>query len=206
MNRNAAEFVSSPADVTKLAAAIMGADTSATGGRATYLRSLLAVTQTELAGKPVLKIQGRPKRPDMEAAAQTFDKVAETFYAAVLAAVPEGLTAAERQSKTSFARSAAATLRRAIRTGWNPLGETAPSVTKGKLAAWVAEHSEPRPLTAKAAERRVMDHVGAIADLIDKLPKEDAARVLAMALTDLGQPTQSLTSVSLRRHEPRAAH
>ncbi len=203
------EFVTNAADVTKLAHAIINADASATGGRATYLRSLLAATQAELVGKPVLRVQGRPKRVDLDLSASAFDKVAEAFYGAVLGAVPEGLTAAERQSKTSFARSAAATLRRAIKTGWNPLGEAVTAVSKTRLTAWIKEHSEPRPLTPKIAESRVMQHVGAIADLIDKLPKEDAARVLAMALTDLGQPTQHLTNVSLRRvpaRERAAAH
>jgi hypothetical protein len=195
------EFVTSTADVTKLAHAIINADASSAGGRATYLRSLLAATQAELGGKPVLRIQGRPKRPELELAAQTFDKVADGFYAAVLTAVPEGLTAQERQGKTSFARSAAATLRRAIKTGWNPLGEAVTSVSKGKLTAWIKEHSAPRPITAKAAEQRVMSKVGEIADLIDRLPKEEGARVLAMALTDLGHPTQHLTNVSVRRQE-----
>lgn len=198
------EFVTSAADVTKLAHLIFSSDGAAAAGRATYLRSLLAATQHELAGKPILRIAGRPKRVELDVAGATFDQVAKSFYAAVLAAVPEGLSAAERQSKTSFARSAAATLRRAIKTGWNPLGEAAPAVSKTRLTAWIKEHAEPRPLSPKIAENRVMRHVGAIADLIDQLPKEEGARVLAMALTDLGQPVQHLTNISVRRQPVRA--
>lgn len=204
MNR---EFVSTPADITKLASSIINADSSGASGRATYLRSLLAATQTELAGKPILRIQGRPKRPDMDLAAQTFDKVAESFYTAVLAAVPENLTAAERQSKTSFARSAAATLRRAIRTGWNPLGEAVPSVAKGRLTAWIVEHAAPRTVTPKVAESRLTGYVTSITELLERLPKEDGDRLRAAVLTELGAPTQHLTNVSLRRTAERpAAH
>lgn len=203
------EFVTNAAEITKLATAILGADSAGAGGRATYLRSLLAATQVALGVKPVLRVQGRPKRADMDAAVAAFNGVAESFYTAVLAAVPEGLTAQERQSKTSFARSAAATLRRAIKTGWNPLGEAVTAVSKTRLTAWIKEHSEPRPISAKVAEARVMASVGRIADLIDSLPKEEGARILAMALTDLGQPTQHLTNVSVRRvaaRERPAAH
>jgi hypothetical protein len=203
------EFVINAADITKLAHVIFSADGAAAGGRATYLRSLLAATQAELAGKPILRVQGRPKRVELETTAAAFDRVSSGFYDAVLAAVPDGLTAAERQSKTSFARSAAATLRRAIRTGWNPLGEAVTAVSKTRLTVWIREHSSPRPLTTAAAERRIMGQVESIAETIERLPKEDAARILAMALTELGQPpAQALTNLSVRRHPPErvAAH
>ena len=157
MNR---EFVTTPADITKLAASIMGADTALQGGRTTYLRSLLAGVQTELTGKPIQRVTGRPKRPELEAALQAFEKTNESFYAAVLAAVPDGLTPDERQSKTSFARSASATLRGAIKTGWNPLGASVTAVTKCILTAWVASHREPRPVSPARVEKRVLMYVG----------------------------------------------
>lgn len=199
------QFVTTPADVTKLAASIMNADTALIGGRATYLRSLLAATQAELAGKPIQRVTGRPKRPDLEGAVTAFEKANETFYAAVLAAVPEGLTPDERQSKTSFARSASATLRGALRTGWNPLGASATSITKGVLTTWVASHREPRPVSPVRVEKRVLAYVGRMAELLNSLPKEEAERILGLALQDLGQPApQRLTNLSVRRVVPEA--
>jgi hypothetical protein len=200
-------FVVEVSDVQKLAAGIFSADASAGTGRATYLRSLLAVTQSELAGKPIQRLSGRPKRPELDTAAQAFEKVNEAFYPAVLAAVPEGLTPAERQSKTSFARSAAATLRRAIKTGWNPLGVAAGAVTKGELTAWIKAHSVPRPPSPGAAEKRVVRLADRIAGILKGLPQEDASRIRAMALEELEGPPQRLTNVSVRRQESRpAAH
>lgn len=203
------EFATTPAAITKLVAVILAADSGAREGRATYLRSLLAATQTEIAGKPVLRVTGRAKRPSVDDALAAFERAQKPFYDAVLAAVPEGLSALERQSKTSFARSAAATLRRAISLGWNPLAHGVAKVTKGELTAWVATHAEPRPLTPKRAEKRVMNLVGRISEMLAVLPKEDSDRILAMATADLGisvPEPQRITGAKLVRHERRAAH
>lgn len=197
------EYVTSPADITKLAASIMGARDNETQGRATYLRSLLAATQEELSGKPVLRVTGRTKALDAEAASAAFEKVSETFYAAVLKALPEEIESEEQQTRTAFARSAASTLRRAIKTGWNPLSMSVTTVTKGQLAEWTAKHSSPRAPSVAATERRAMAYTERVTELLDALPKDEAERVLSLVLAALGQPLpQRLTNVSLRRQDP----
>lgn len=201
------EFVTTQADITKLAQTIMSADDSSTTGRTTYLRSLVAVIQQTLGGKPVLRVTGRPKRPDVEACVEAFEKANEMFYGAVLEAVPTALTPAERQSRTSFARSSAATLRRAVKAGWNPLGESVTTVSKARLAAFAKEHSTPRAASVKALEGRVMRYTGRIAELVDALPKEEAARVLGMVLADLGQTPvaaqePTMRNISVARRTP----
>ncbi len=198
------EFVTAPADITKLVTSIMSADDASTTGRSTYLRSLVAVVQQTLGGKPVLRVTGRPKRPEIEAAAEAFEQANAVFYTAVLEAVPAGLDAAAKQSKTSFARSAAATLRRAIKAGWNPLGEACTAVSKGRLAAFAKEHSQPRPASVKAVEARVMRYTHKMADMVEALPKDEADRVLAMVLADLGVTTPEepgLRNISVRRRQ-----
>lgn len=196
------EFVTAPADIQKLATAIMTADTAGTNARSTYLRSLVAVVQQTLGGKPVLRVTGRPKRPEIDAAVAAFEAANETFYGAVLEAVPKDTTPEERQSKTSFARSASATLRRALKAGWNPLGEACTAVSKGRLAAFAKEHYQSRPTSPVVLEKRVMRYTGRIAEMVDALPKEEASRVLAMVLADLGATvpeTPALRNVSVRR-------
>lgn len=207
------EFVTASADIAKLVAMIMSADDAAGTGRSTYLRSLVAVVQQTLGGRPVLRVQGRPKRPEIDDAVQAFEAANTTFYTAVLDAVPAGLDAKAKQSKTSFARSSAATLRRAIKAGWNPLGESVIQVTKARLAAFAREHLPPRTPTAGAVERRVLRYTERIADLVEGLPKEDASRVLGLVLADLGGEAQApatgvaLRNVSVRRTAERpAAH
>lgn len=205
MNQETSNYVTEPAAIAKLVISIMNADQTSAASRATYLRSLLAATQEGIAGKPVLRASGRAKRPELEAAISAFEKVQEAFYAAVLAAVPPNLSAKDKQSRTSFARSAASTLRRAIKTGWNPLGTSVGGVSKGLLAAWVVEHREPVKITPARAEKRVMGLVERISDTLSTLPKEEAARILAIAAPDLGfvEP-QRITGMKLRRHEARA--
>lgn len=197
------EFVTAPAEITKLAHSIINADEGSVTGRITYLRSLVAVIQQTLGGKPVLRVTGRPKRPDVDTAVEAFEKANETFYNAVLGALPDGLDPAQRQSKTSFARSTSATLRRAIKSGWNPLGESVISVSKARLAAFAKEHSTPRAPGVKALEGRVMRYTGRISELVDTLPKEEASRVLGMVLADLGveqvPEPQTIRNVSVRR-------
>ncbi len=203
------EFVTAPADITKLVTSIMSADDTAAGGRSTYLRSLVAVVQQTLGGKPVLRVTGRPKRPEIEAAVEAFEAANTTFYTAVLEAVPASLDAQARQSKTSFARSSAATLRRAIKAGWNPLGEACTAVSKARLAAFAKENYSTRAPSPGAVERRVMRYTGRIADLVSGLPPEEASRVLGMVLADLGVPERdapvALRNVSVTRRPERTA-
>lgn len=192
------EFVTAPADITKLVTMIMSADDASNTGRSTYLRSLVAVVQQTLGGRPVLRVTGRPKRPEIEAAVEAFEQANTTFYTAVLEAVPEGLDAKAKQSKTSFARSSAATLRRALKAGWNPLGEAVTAVSKARLAAFAKEHYPTRAPSPGAVERRVMRYTGRIADLVNDLPKEDASRVIGMVLADLGVETPTIPAPPLR--------
>ncbi len=205
------EFVTAPADIAKLVTSIMQADDASSTGRTTYLRSLVATLQQTLGGKPVLRVTGRPKRPEIEAAVEAFEQANAVFYGAVLEAVPAGLDAAAKQSRTSFARSTAATVRRALKAGWNPLGEACTAVSKGRLAAFSKEHSSPRPVSPSALEKRVMRYTGRIADMVAALPKEEASRVLGMVLADLGvdapsAPTVPLRNVSVRRTERAVPH
>lgn len=205
-------YALSPKDVTALAAAIIKHADGETAGRQTYLRSLLAGVQIEILGKPVLRaLRGNHKAPDIETAIAAFEKVNDIYYEAVLAAVPEGLSALERNAKTSFARSSASTLRRAIKLGWNPL-TALHEISKSRLSGWVKEHSVPRPLSPARVEKTVMGLVERISDLVAQLPKAEGERVLSMGLADLGvaspAPVQRMRSVSLRRHPPErpAAH
>lgn len=196
-------YATSPKDITALARAIINHADGQVVGHSTYLKSMLAGLQIELHGKPVLrKLRGTHKRPDVDAALQAFEKINATYYEAVLAAIPEGLTAQERQSKTSFARSASATLRRAVSLGWDPLTPL-PEVSKGVLRAHSLKHAEPVKLTPARAEKQLVGHVEAIADILKRLPKEEAERLREAALAELGVAApQRLRSVSLRREPP----
>lgn len=199
------EFVTTQADITKLATTIMSADDSSTTGRTTYLRSLVAVIQQTLGGKPILRVTGRPKRPEIADAVAAFEAANTTFYTAVLEAVPASLTPQERQSRTSFARSASATLRRAIKSGWNPLGESVTAVSKARLAAFATEHYPRRAPSVGASEKRVLRYTARIADLVHALPEEERDRVLGMVLVDLGvgpSETPALRNISVTRRTP----
>lgn len=198
-------FATSPTEITALAREIMSHQAAGVAGRATYLRTLLANVQIELVGKPVLRaLRGNYKKPDRPAVMAAFDKVQEACYEAVLAALPEGISADEKQSRTGFARSAASTLRRALKLGWAPL-VALPEVSKGQLAGWIEKHRPaPRKPTLERVQRRVASLVDRIQAVIKGLPAADAQAVAQAAVAELERLAgggQRLRDVSLRRHE-----
>lgn len=204
-------FATTPAEVTALAEDIMRGQDAETSGRATYLRSLLAGVQIELAGKPVLRPpRGPTKGVDAKAALAALESVNARFYEAVLDALPRTMTdPLERNARTNFARTAASTLRRALTLGWNPLGTPLAEASKVLLRRWIDEHREERPTSVKRAGKTAHRLAERIRTILDGLGQDEAETVVEDVLAVLGElvPLRTVAAprivrADLHRHPP----
>lgn len=203
MNTESIVFLTTAADITQLAQEIINAQNTETGGRSTYLRSLLAGIQIELCGKAIVRGVKAPKAPKVEDALNALEKVNAVYYEAVLLAVPEKLGALERNAMTSFARSSASTLRGAIRAGWNPLSDLQ-KVSKVILRRYIDEHRPPRTPSPKVIQRQVTRLTARIQALLEQLTDESDAGALRGAIAgELGIETHEPEEASPPRRENR---
>lgn len=194
-------YALSPKDVTALARVIITHTDGSDIARSTYLRSLLAGVQVELIGRPMQRLgKAVHVAPECDVALLAFNKVNAIYYEAVLAAIPAGLNAEQRHSKTAFARSAASSLRRAIALGWNPLVPLH-TVVKSVLTRWVSEHREPRVLTSTQAHARVVALIEKARAAVANLPAREANAAILAAVEEV-TPGQKLRVVSTHSKTP----
>lgn len=134
----------------------------------TYFRVLIATTQAQLLGKPVLRVRVSGAGLDTMAQLKVFEEVNEGLYHAVLRGITtpdlehqDNLSAAEksrrakeRNRRSTFARSAASTLRKYIKTGGDLRRLSIVSVTKNGLTASLPASGAPAEGQAQRRARR----------------------------------------------------
>lgn len=155
----ASSYLCSEAEIEQLAQLRFTHADAAKRQDGTYLRILLATMQQKF-GKPLLK--GRKRKelgdPERKDHVKYLGKLHAAFYVAVLRGVSkdvedvEGLTVEEsrrrmriRNSRATFARSAASTIRSYIEAGGDIRSLDVEKVTKGWLRTWIIESQGERP-------------------------------------------------------------
>lgn len=191
-----ANYSATDADVETLARQYQSAAESQGTTRGVYLRILLAATQVSIAEHVTLRARRGKTRviPESDRAAQLekFEACNTRLYAAVLRGVGgeeledrEGLKpeerrrrALERNRRTNFARSAAATLRAYIRAGGDVTALPVPTVTKGAIAKATSMPDRPASSPAELARRRIQRAAERLSSLVESLAGTDKARAV----------------------------
>jgi hypothetical protein len=163
--------------------------------RGVYLRVLLAATQKAVSGHVTLRARRKAADipDDVRATHLTaFEACNTRLYSAVLRGVVssevedrEGLRAEERRKRalernrrTNFARSAAATLRAFIRGGGDVTALAVPTATKMGIAAATDTPSRPRVSGAELARRRIQRAAERLSALVESLAGSDKAQAV----------------------------
>jgi hypothetical protein len=181
--------------IARMVKDVLARDTASREGQSTYLRTLVAGVQVELAGKAVMgPVRGRVKSVTVDEALGALAIVNGRFYGFVLEAVNEenpDATARERNARSGFARSAAATFRAALRAGLNPLTVTLPSATKEGLRNWTAQHrpTKDKPSISEGI-KRARALVKRLADIIQPMTGAEKAAILEQVHADIATMAQ----------------
>lgn len=181
------------ADIATLTKEVLTAADEIETGRSTYLRWLVADTQTELGAEPP-KIRRKPKvleANEIEGQLAALNKVHERFYAVVTKTASEALAPAmkdraqELNRRTNFARSSVSTVRTWIKAG-NDVTTLAPArVTKSQLAA---PAKTPKPPSTKRLKSRAATQSKELVKtllLLSESDKDAAASELQLVIGQL---------------------
>lgn len=178
-------YIATVADVEKIAAAIIDGDIQVATSRGTYLKVLVASTQDELKSPPRQRSGKAPKldAPGIAEHLVAFQSVADKFYAACMRVAQNTVPAPDTamiRSRTTFARSAASTVRGYIRAGNDIRALAAARTTKASLAT-------PR--------KRRKASVAAMQKRAEKLAGELTAVCKSLEAADHGAAVQTMTPV-----------
>lgn len=176
---NTKVFSTDDVAVTAMIREVLSRESGSREGQSTYLRTLVAAVQEGLGRSPTLApVSGRAKRIPIERALEALETAHGRFYGIVLQEVNTGDDARTRNAQTGFARSAASTLRSAVRLGLNPLTLVVPAVTKESLRAWAREHTPEVPVDATEATKQAGALLDQLAELMESVPEDEREDVL----------------------------
>lgn len=207
----ARSFVATPADVEALARQLIAGSQVP----ATYLRALIATTQSELGVEPRQRSGkiGKIDADTIQLHLTTLESVHDRFYTIVLRVAQETYRGArERNAATNFARTALSTLRSWIKAGHDVRDLAAARASKGSLRRAVPRSRAGPARRPKALMRRVETMTARLDAVVAEIPEanrgdvrpaiEAAIQKLASYLMAWGGPAVREPVVAAREHRP----
>lgn len=212
-------YVASVADIEALTQSTLTAEREAQGAQGTYLKALIATTQSELGFAISKKARIAPTMDDAETKRQlaALESVHTRFYEAVLKAVQAAPLLDEQRHvdrkliyarRANFARSSKSTLRAWINSGNNLRGLLAAKATKYMLIGETQQRSgvgRKRAMSEKqatASATRLLVAIQASPDPAVALKLLEAViSRLVIGLQELGVGTAPKLDVAIREHK-----
>ena len=193
-------------EVTTIVQSILSADGLITGGRTTYLRTLVQATQEELG-----KGKGEPAKAQLAALLKTHKRFYAVALAAAQAFVPKSTKgrAIELHRRINFARTSLSAVRGHIRAGSDVCGLNASKVSKGSLLQPPQKKSKTTTKTWKLRAQSQTKLLLTTLIALGKLDKASAAdevqialSALSVQLIEMGFVVTRNPAIAFKEHRP----
>lgn len=191
-------FLATEEDVAKLTNSVLNAVQEAESGRKTYLKCLIASTQSELGGKPRIRTAPKIGKLDEEARYEqlnALNAVHEKFYIVVVKVAADSVPptmkdrAVEVNRRSNFARTALYALRTWVRAG-NDI--TSLGVHTASKASLEVERQALKPPAVKTLKRRAERESKSLVKTLLTLADEDKAAAIEEIKITMGQLSDQL--------------
>lgn len=211
-------FIADDSDVAKIAQSVFDSLNEGESGRRTYLKSLVATTQSELGSKPRIRSGTTKSKLDasgIEEQLKALTAVHERFYNIVTRVAAETLPAGQKDKaieinrRTNFARTALYAVRMFVRAGHDITEIGVQSVTKQGLAVPGPRPEPPKATVlvrrAETQSKQLVSTLMALADTDRDSAIQEMQLVLGQLTDQLVQMGVSATkdaALSLSEHRP----
>ncbi len=203
-------YVATEDDIAKLTQTIVAADGQASGGRASYLRVLVAVTQKEL-GAEVRQRTGKAARLAADETAKQLAALAlvhERFYSVIVKVTGDSLSpgtkgrAVEINRLTNFARTAMSAIRSWVKAG-NDITALAPAkVSKSSLSVTLRKAGRPSVKVLRNRTESLSKTLMSTVKTLSSVDKATAIEAIQATMQTLSDHLVKLGFVSTRKIAP----
>lgn len=198
MSLESRKYLASVTDIEQITREVLQAQAAGSSGRASYLKSLVAVTRQERGITAIRKHTQPIGHEERSLQIDALEAVHAKFYAIVIRTIGK-CPALELNRKSNFARSAKSTLRSWIKAG-NDIGALDPAkVTKRMLAVETRKRRIPSTHILTKRAKRYLSYFDDVVSKMADADRSTAAETIGFAVEHLQAELARLGPVRAQR-------